>query len=437
MKKLCMSVSVFLFITGIFSVNAQDIIIMRDGNIIEAKVMEIHSSEIRYKRINNPDGPMIVISKDGVLSIRYENGAVDIINTSPVPGRERDQTNAVGSNDSPQPGAPTALQTILNALPPIPIAGNNLKFQFSGDKWTATVNGENFSAGNVEAEDTNDGSILTLKQTHIWPGAVGRNAGRFANRIPGGATVGGALNAAGTIAGAVGPIEVSGPAIVLEYKAGPPAKLSFLRSSAAADSSSDNQTASVHPLLAKNRFDLDGFNAFAISFTGMPTFWWGYGGGLTITIFEGYKPNAFFTPSYFLSGKFIFFEIDNGWGDILALSPGVLFKHRFPGNRVLWNLGGSFDFMWVWGSTSYEGYYYDNYYRGNTFLVGMGIQTGFSFRFNPYTSLDLNGLLKFPFGTVEMKNNWTGDTKSFWPFTGGIELGFTIWFPYRSRSQKQ
>ena|GEM_PF-6692952 len=470
MKRVCIVVSVFLFIGGLFSVNAQDMIILRDGNMIEAKVMEIHPSEIRYRRIDNLNGPMFIIPKDRVLSIKYENGVLDIINaspanTSPAGEHERSQTDAVGSYDGQQIGIPTPLQIILNALPAIRIAGNNMKFQFSGDKWTATVNGENFSAGTIELEDTDDGSILTLKQTHIWPGAVGKTAGRIANRIPGGAAVAGALDTAGKIAGAAGAIEASGPEMVLEYKAGPPAKLSFVRSARGsvtqsdvkntrgAVTQSDKQMTDVHPLVAENRFDLDGFNAFAISITGMPSFLWGpFGVGITMTVFEKYKPNVFFTPSYFLSGKYIssYYEDDGywGWRDCFALSTGVLFKHRFPRDRVLWNLGASLDFMWANG---YRNNWNNNaFYRGNSFLLGMGVQTGFSFRFNPYTSLDLNGLLKFPFGTVDMEleyDTWgyhvpnnavvgLPENISYWPFTGGIELGLTLWFPYRSRGQR-
>lgn len=67
----------FLFAGGIFSAHAQDLIILRDGSVIESKVTEISSSEIRYKRYNNLDGPTIVIPVTNVLSIRYENGIVE------------------------------------------------------------------------------------------------------------------------------------------------------------------------------------------------------------------------------------------------------------------------------------------------------------------------------------------------------------------------
>ena len=71
---------VFLFAVGMFSVNAQDLIILRNGNVIEAIVIEITPSEIRYRRFDHLEGPVIVIPADSVHSIRYENGIVEIIN---------------------------------------------------------------------------------------------------------------------------------------------------------------------------------------------------------------------------------------------------------------------------------------------------------------------------------------------------------------------
>jgi len=83
-KKLCLAV---LFLSGLFSVYAQDLIVLKNGNIIEGKVAEISSTEIKYRRANNLNGPMIVIPADSVLSIRYENGTTDIIsdNVTPTP----------------------------------------------------------------------------------------------------------------------------------------------------------------------------------------------------------------------------------------------------------------------------------------------------------------------------------------------------------------
>ena len=231
MKMFWIFISVFLLISGLFSVDAQDMIVLRDGNIIEVKVTEISPTEIRYKRFEHLDGPTIVVPATNVLSIKYENGVLEIINTSPVVENEGSQTVVSGFIAEPQSAIPVPLQIILNAMPAVPVAGNNLKFYFNGDRWTTTVNGENFSAGTLEREDTNDGCMLTLKQTHIWPGAVGRTTGRIANMIPGGSNVGSALNTAGTITGAAGAIESSGPVIVLEYREGPPASFKLISNS--------------------------------------------------------------------------------------------------------------------------------------------------------------------------------------------------------------
>ena len=83
MKSFCIFIVVFL-VLGICSVTAQDLIILKDGSIIEAKVTELSPTEIRYKRFDHLDGPNIVIPKSNVLSIRYENGRVENINAAPT-----------------------------------------------------------------------------------------------------------------------------------------------------------------------------------------------------------------------------------------------------------------------------------------------------------------------------------------------------------------
>lgn len=95
MKQLCIFAIVFLC-AGICSVAAQDFIILRDGHIIEAKVLEIHPTEIRYKRHDNLEGPVVILPKTSVLSIRYENGTYEIVNAAampPAPGQENTRIN--------------------------------------------------------------------------------------------------------------------------------------------------------------------------------------------------------------------------------------------------------------------------------------------------------------------------------------------------------
>jgi len=76
MKKL---ITLFLLMAGMaVAVNAQDVITLKNGDEIKAKVTEISSSEIKYKRFDNLEGPTIVIVKNEVFAINYENGTRDV-----------------------------------------------------------------------------------------------------------------------------------------------------------------------------------------------------------------------------------------------------------------------------------------------------------------------------------------------------------------------
>ena len=73
-----MKKNVFLFAMLFFvlRISAQDIIITTGSERIEAKILEVSSSEIKYKRFNNQDGPLFIIETKKVSSILYSNGEV-------------------------------------------------------------------------------------------------------------------------------------------------------------------------------------------------------------------------------------------------------------------------------------------------------------------------------------------------------------------------
>lgn len=68
---------------------AQDVIILKSGDEIKSKVLEINDREIKYKRFDNLDGPVISTLKTEVFMIKYQNGTKEVINsTAPVTGPE-------------------------------------------------------------------------------------------------------------------------------------------------------------------------------------------------------------------------------------------------------------------------------------------------------------------------------------------------------------
>lgn len=64
--------------------NAQDVITKKNGTGIQAKVLEITTAEVKYKRFDNPSGPLYILPVADILTIRYENGTTDSFNQRPA-----------------------------------------------------------------------------------------------------------------------------------------------------------------------------------------------------------------------------------------------------------------------------------------------------------------------------------------------------------------
>ena len=71
MKKI--SLTFFFVIITLFCF-AQDIIVTTDARRIEAKVLEVSESEVKYKETDNLEGPTFIISTNNISSIVYANG---------------------------------------------------------------------------------------------------------------------------------------------------------------------------------------------------------------------------------------------------------------------------------------------------------------------------------------------------------------------------
>lgn len=65
-----------LFVFNMGVVSAQDVIITKDSNRIEAQIIEITDNEVKYKQLDNLGGPVIVLAASKVASIVFTNGEV-------------------------------------------------------------------------------------------------------------------------------------------------------------------------------------------------------------------------------------------------------------------------------------------------------------------------------------------------------------------------
>lgn len=62
-----------------------DLITLRNGDEIKGKVIEVSDKAVKYKRCDNMDGPLIVVSADNVFMIKYSNGTKEVFRKVSTP----------------------------------------------------------------------------------------------------------------------------------------------------------------------------------------------------------------------------------------------------------------------------------------------------------------------------------------------------------------
>jgi len=83
--------------------HAQDLIMKASGEEVQAKVLEISPSEVRYKRFDNINGPTYILPVSNIRMIRYENGTKDEFRAAaPAPPDSLAKVNINAPQDAPQ-----------------------------------------------------------------------------------------------------------------------------------------------------------------------------------------------------------------------------------------------------------------------------------------------------------------------------------------------
>ena len=73
MKAIKLIVLAAMCMAGSYA-SAQDLIVKKDGSVIQAKVTKIGTTEVEYKKWSNQDGPQYSIAVADILAINYQNG---------------------------------------------------------------------------------------------------------------------------------------------------------------------------------------------------------------------------------------------------------------------------------------------------------------------------------------------------------------------------
>lgn len=88
MKLLLKSLCLVVFVLTAYHTQAQDVIHKKSGKVIEAKVVELGTSEIKYKLYDNPDGPIYVDEKENIDKIVFQDGHTEQYGTTRMDASE-------------------------------------------------------------------------------------------------------------------------------------------------------------------------------------------------------------------------------------------------------------------------------------------------------------------------------------------------------------
>ena len=74
---------------------AQDTIVKRDGSELQTRVLEVGTTEIKYKKFENLGGTTYTIKKTDVFMIKYENGTKDVFDSEKSTVTNRTNTQPI------------------------------------------------------------------------------------------------------------------------------------------------------------------------------------------------------------------------------------------------------------------------------------------------------------------------------------------------------
>lgn len=103
MKRL---LTLLLMLSAATCVKAQDTIYKTDSQSIQAKILEISPSEVRYKRFSNQQGPTYVLPVGQIAYIVYQNGERDDFNAVQTQNAAPDKAEAAPETKPAEPATP-------------------------------------------------------------------------------------------------------------------------------------------------------------------------------------------------------------------------------------------------------------------------------------------------------------------------------------------
>ena len=78
-------IAIAICLASSVTMSAQDIIVMKNGNEIQAVVQEVGVEVVKYKKYDSPNSPIYIKIKSEIFMIKYENGSKDVFSEEATP----------------------------------------------------------------------------------------------------------------------------------------------------------------------------------------------------------------------------------------------------------------------------------------------------------------------------------------------------------------
>lgn len=159
----------FIFLYNITS--AQDLIVKTNNDTIRAKIIEVGTNAVSFKKLNYPDGPTFVENRSDIRMIKYSNGDVQQFSNTNI-NTITTQTNSIQSYSSATTNSATAItnsaSTSYTNTMKQEMDNGKVKIEMVDKKYT--INGQKASRKDVDnqlSKSKNPAVILPLKAAKL------------------------------------------------------------------------------------------------------------------------------------------------------------------------------------------------------------------------------------------------------------------------------
>jgi hypothetical protein len=110
----------FIKLPSVFLTTANDslcdVITLKNGDDINAKILEITPIEVKYKKCNAPDGPLYIAKKSDIFMVKYANGTKEVFKQESTEPKQIQNPNSNKNNYIPKKTHPLAIAALVFSI---------------------------------------------------------------------------------------------------------------------------------------------------------------------------------------------------------------------------------------------------------------------------------------------------------------------------------